>query len=79
MLAIPALFVSGLIVPFEFMSWPVRAFSSLLPSTMGINAMRFASLYQSAAFANVNIIFLAVEFLALAAAAFYCMHRMRRE
>jgi len=46
-LAIPAIFASDLVIPFELMDAKVQAISNFLPTTMAINALKHASLYNN--------------------------------
>ncbi|MCX6768116.1 MAG: ABC transporter permease [Candidatus Micrarchaeota archaeon] len=80
-ITIPLIFVSGVIVPFEFMPPAVQAATSYLPSTLGINAVKLISLYgttpslglQSITKLQLNAVDYAMLFLAAEAIALFAL------
>lgn len=63
--SIPAIFISGLLVPYEFMPPAIQLLSDYFPSTIGINAMKEISLHQNIATGFSYSFLLVLELLVL--------------
>lgn len=76
-ITIPALFVSDLIVPIELANQNIQLLAKLFPGTLGISAMKYASLYSNSEAALQVLNTMAYAFLLLFLAAYIAIKRSK--